>query len=84
MNNPNMQHVGLTEVINESFSNCLYRSPFISDQFFDSFLFPSSAEQRTTSTDPNAQGLAYNTVAIQFAPKHLGLVLVSSSLLMSQ
>ena len=48
------------------------------EQFFEAFLF-GSTEQRTSTSDSGANVLAYNTIAIQFAPKHLGLVLVRSS-----
>jgi len=48
----------------------------ILDTFFDSFLFGSS-EPRTSSSESSTHLSTYNTVAIQFAPKHLGLVLVS-------
>ncbi|UJR23009.1 hypothetical protein I4U23_026035 [Adineta vaga] len=44
------------------------------DQFYDSFLFGSS-ESRTSSLESGAHSSTYNTVALQFAPKHLGLVL---------
>ncbi|CAF0948108.1 unnamed protein product [Rotaria sp. Silwood1] len=46
------------------------------DQFLDSFLFGSS-EQRSSSADTGSHSSAYNTVAIQFAPKHLGLILAT-------
>ena len=46
------------------------------EQFFDSFLFSFTSESRSSGTDANAHGSAYNASAIQFAPKHLGLVLV--------
>ncbi|CAF3863111.1 unnamed protein product [Rotaria sp. Silwood2] len=45
-------------------------------QFLDSFLFASS-EQRSSNTDVGTHSSAYNTVAIQFAPKHLGLTLAT-------
>jgi hypothetical protein len=48
----------------------------ILDTFFDTFLFGSS-EARTSSSESSTHLSTYNTVAIQFAPKHLGLVLVS-------
>jgi len=49
---------------------------FLLEQFFESFLFGSS-EQRSSSSDTGTHSSAYNTIAIQFAPKHLGLILVS-------
>ena len=45
------------------------------DQFYESFLFGSS-ETRPTGSDSSTHASTYNTVAIQFAPKHLGLILV--------
>ncbi len=50
-------------------------SYFLLEQFFEAFLFGSS-DQRSSSSDTGTHTSSYNTVALQFAPKHLGLVLV--------
>ncbi|CAF5176618.1 unnamed protein product, partial [Rotaria magnacalcarata] len=46
------------------------------DQFVDAFLF-GAAEQRLSVTDAGTHSSTYNTVAIQFSPKHLGLILTT-------
>ncbi|CAF1151448.1 unnamed protein product [Adineta ricciae] len=57
-----------------------YATKWVSkDQFYESFLFGSS-ENRTTGSDSSTHASTYNTVAIQFAPKHLGLILITAFL----
>ncbi|CAF3587927.1 unnamed protein product [Rotaria socialis] len=46
------------------------------DQFFEAFLFGGN-EQRGSITDTGTHSSNYNTVAVQFSPKHLGLILAS-------
>ncbi|CAF1155243.1 unnamed protein product [Adineta steineri] len=46
------------------------------DSFYESFLFGSS-EQRPTNSDSSSHSSTYNTIAIQFAPKHLGQILAT-------
>ena len=52
-----------------------FSHPRLLEPFFEAFLF-SVSEQRSSAADAGTHSSAYNTIAIQFAPKHLGLILV--------